>query len=341
MAEPEGVSEMEEAINSLERIQTFKVEDLAREKDLGTKLSFKDAVEPARRLVELYKRLPTGVIEDLPKSLLKNLKAKADEDYNRFHSIMNFDPLSENATGQRDTLIKQVVNAYDPTFISLHPLISYSTSKSADFQRLEGEARAAVQSILDKGEELTETLKKQGEEGSKVLEEIREVAAEHGVTQQAIYFDQEASRHSDQANNWLIATGVMAVVLGAYAFLSLFMHKWARIAPANNYELAQVAISKILIFAVISYMLYLCARNFLSNRHNAIINRHRQNALMTYNALVEAAGNSPNRDVVLVHAAACIFSPQCTGFTKEEGGQTVGAKSVIEMLTQPLGQSTQ
>jgi len=61
---------------------------------------------------------------------------------------------------------------------------------------------------------------------------------------------------------------------------------------------------------------------------------------MTYNAIVEAAGDSPNRDVVLVHAAACIFSPQCTGFTKEEGGQGIGAKSVVEMLTQPLGQST-
>jgi len=96
-----------------------------------------------------------------------------------------------------------------------------------------------MQSILDKGEALTETLKNQGEEGSKVLEEIRKVAAEHGVTQQAVYFNQEASNHSDQAKIWLIATGVMAVVLGAYAFLSLFVHKWDRIAPANNYELGK------------------------------------------------------------------------------------------------------
>jgi hypothetical protein len=80
-------------------------------------------------------------------------------------------------------------------------------------------------------------------------------------------------------------------------------------------------------------MLYLCAKNFISHKHNAIINRHRQNALLTYTALVEAAGDTPNREVILVQAAACIFSPQGTGYTSESIPPPPGAQSVIEFFT--------
>jgi hypothetical protein len=72
-------------------------------------------------------------------------------------------------------------------------------------------------------------------------------------------------------------------------------------------------------------MLLLCARNFLSHKHNAIVNRHRQNALLTFNALVKAAGSEDRSDVILTYAAACIFSPQETGYTK------AGASSQSEL----------
>ena len=50
-------------------------------------------------------------------------------------------------------------------------------------------------------------------------------------------------------------------------------------------------------------------------------NRHRQNALLTYRALVAAAGEHETEDIVLAHAAVCIFAPQETGYSgsKSEG----------------------
>jgi len=98
------------------------------------------------------------------------------------------------------------------------------------------------------------------------------------------------------------------------------------------YETVQLAVSKILVFVVLSYMLYLCAKNFLSHKHNAIVNKHRQNALLTYKALVEAAGNTPNREVVLNHAAACIFGPQSTGYSGDSGPLLPPSTQLIELL---------
>ena len=56
----------------------------------------------------------------------------------------------------------------------------------------------------------------------------------------------------------------------------------------------------------------------MANKHNEVINRHRENALKTYKALVDAAGADANRDIVLTNASECIFLSQTTGFGKSD-----------------------
>ncbi len=122
----------------------------------------------------------------------------------------------------------------------------------------------------------------------------------------------------------------------AYAIASLFIHKIPILTPDTMYVSIQLAISKTLIFAVISYMLYLCARNFLANKHNAIVNKHRQNALMTYTAIMNAAKDIDQKEIVLTHAASCIFGPQNTGYSRADGSGAPSAKSVVELLMKPF-----
>jgi hypothetical protein len=86
-------------------------------------------------------------------------------------------------------------------------------------------------------------------------------------------------------------------------------------------------------------MLILFARNFLSHEHNAIVNKHRQNALMTFTALVDAAKEDDHSDIVLLHAAQCIFSPQETGYAKQDGSKGVPPFSPIEILRKAASKS--
>ena len=82
----------------------------------------------------------------------------------------------------------------------------------------------------------------------------------------------------------------------------------------------------------------LCARNFLSHTHNAIVNKHRQNALLTFKSLAGAAGNNSNQDIILTQAAACIFSPQDTGYTKHTSETSSGAaNAVMQNLPRVVG----
>lgn len=322
-----------ECQKSLERIQKFDPYTLSREEELGREFSFQEVIPAVKRLIALYNQVSIAVLEDLPASQLNTLKTQSDADYNRFEQILKFSAKQENAYNMHNSLIQQIGDAYQGTFNSLHPIIAYSTSKSADFKRLETEARAMLQVIEDKARELTKQLEDDKKTSGQILEDIRKVAAEQGVSQQATYFRDAAKAHEDEAANWKKQTIRLAWVLGAYAILTLGLHKIPWIKPEDLYQTVQLAISKVLIFAVLSYVLYLATRNYLAQKHNAVINKHRQNALMTYEALVDAAKDVANREIILTHASACIFAPQPTGYSGGATPEGPVAKSAIELLS--------
>jgi hypothetical protein len=336
MAKEDDLKAKETTEKSLSRMQKFDVSKLPRESELGINFRFTKAVEPAGRLVELFRRLPVSALDDLGRTQLDQVERQAASCYNLFDQVLKFDETQSNALTARDTLISQIEGAYQEAFNVMMPLIGYSLYKTADFQRLETDARAALQKIHDEAEVVKGELNSQKQDASQVLEEIRQVAAEQGVTQQAIYFKSEADENVRLAEEWRVRTVKIAWGLGIYSFLSIFLHKIPGLAPLSTYDAVQLATSKILIFSVISFVLFLSAKNFLSHKHNATVNRHRQNALMTYKSLVEAAGDKQQAsDAILIHAAACIYSPQPTGYTGS-GSDMQGAKSVVELLSKPI-----
>lgn len=323
----------ERAKSSLERIQSFHVSTLPRTTDLGARLNFEEAVAPASRLVNLFKQFPIQFIGELPQNQLTLLQQQADALFNTFSQILQFDPSeTPDALSFRTNTITNLRNQYQQYFDALYPLISYGASRLRDFSALESQARAAAQSATDSAAQLTTELEKSKQEAERILSDVRRVAAEEGVSQQAIYFNQDSTTHDKNAEYWRKRTVQIAVGLGIYAAVSAFFHKIPFLAPTSTYDAFQLGLSKLLIFAVIAYMLLLSARNFLAHKHNAIVNRHRQNALLTFNALVDAAKGEDRKDIVLTYAAACIFSPQETGYTKSSGGQTEMPTSIIQAL---------
>ena len=324
------MSVLEEAKESLERMQQFNCESLVRDVELGQHFNFSQAFEPAEKLVRLYGQISSTVLDDFPETIVTQIKQQADSDFNRYQQILDFDPKAANAAQQKDTIITQITGAYDASFQKIYPFISYGVSKSVDFQRLETEARATIQAINDNAKTLTKQLEEHQAQADQVLQDIRKVAAEQGVSQQAIYFKEESESHEVLAEIWRIRTIWLAVTLGCFALLSIFIHKVPFLKPEDVFQNIQLITSKILVFAVIAYLLFLSARNFLSHKHNSIVNKHRQNALMTYSALSDAASSEEAKDIVLNHAASCIFSPQETGYLKNESSGN--SKSIVELL---------
>src|SRR5207244_1568777 len=97
----------------------FDAESLPRTQELGSALSFADAVEPAKRLVDLYQQLPVEVLDQLSTQALNEIRAQADSDFNILDAILKFEAGSSKA--DRDSRITQLGNAYDPAFDRIHP----------------------------------------------------------------------------------------------------------------------------------------------------------------------------------------------------------------------------
>lgn len=326
----------EEAHESLERMQQFDVSKLPREADLGTRLNFGEAVEPAQQLIDLYKRLSITALEDFPDNALTSIRDHANNNYKLFSQIIDFDPSQQNPSNVRDSLIDQLRKAYQPAFQALHMYISYSLHRAADFQRLDADARATIQAIEDKASKISKSLSEHEKNAKSALEEIRRVAAEEGVTKQAVHFSNEYDHHNNESEKWKKYSVRLAIGLGAFAIASLFVHKIPFLKPDGVYDAIQLSLSKVLIFSVMAYMLFLSAKNFLNHKHNAIVNKHRQNALMTHSALVESSGDDGVRDAVLLQASSCIFSPQPTGYTSGSDNELSNQKSMVEILSRPV-----
>ncbi|MDW3118370.1 MAG: hypothetical protein R8G60_11740 [Roseovarius pacificus] len=322
---------IEETRASLERVQTFDAQQLVQREKLG-QLSFEGAVKPAKRLVGLFLQLPTSITEALPANELNVVKQHSNATYQLFQDVLDFDMEQAEPRQRHDAAVKKIVDKHQQLFTALFPLISYSMARTVDFNQLEAQGRAAVQSVRDQADQLMQEIEGQKTEAADILDDVRAAAAEQGVSQQAQYFKDEADQHQTDAKKWRDYTIGMAVAVGVYGIVTLFLHKWTLLTPSNLYETIQFTAGKLVVFFVLTYMLVLCAKNFTSNRHNEIVNRHRQNALMTYKALVDAGGTPEARDVVLNHAASSIYRLHETGYTRGSEGGGSSSSSVIEML---------
>ncbi len=315
-------------------VQDFDPGSLAREQELGQALNFSAAVAPAARLVTLYRQLAVVALDDFPDAQLNQTRDQATQVLQYFVAIRDFKIQGANPVDTRNTLIAQLESAYNSSWVTLHPYIAYSAARATDFKRLEVEARDAIKSIDERSKKMIEALQSNETKSKELLEEIRKVAAEQGVSQQASYFKDQADGHEKEADRWRKNTVWVAVGLGIYAAATVVISMLPWFSAQTPAGSAQIITGKILLFAVIAYMLLLSAKNYLSNKHNAVVNRHRQNALLTFNALAQAASGPATRDIVLTHAAACIFSPQETGYAK---GTTAAETSLPQAVFGLIG----
>ncbi len=306
-----------EAQSSLERIQNFDANSLVQKRKLGD-YSFEGAVEPARRLQVLYNKIPQKVVEELSATMAKKLLDACNATFSRFDEILSFDLDQGSVTSRREALTTQLADAYDLAFDQVAPIIAFAVADTTDFTKLEERGRAAVQSLIDETEQKKDTIDQTLTSATELLEEVRNVAAEEGVLKQAKFFKDEAESHADHSVRWLVASVIAAILVVFFVGWTLLYAKAPLFASSTTYEAIQIAVSKILFFSVLTYLLVSCVRMYRSHLHNSVVNKHRQNALMTYRTLSESGATPEARDTILNHAAAAIYAPVDSGYVLNE-----------------------
>ena len=324
---------MTEESGSLEALQTFDPGSVARTEALGSSLDFTEAVPIVNSVIEFFRLFPREQIALLPETQSRQLQASADACWGTIQHMLGFNPNVANPANERSGLISQLHTQFSDAITVLGPSVAFLSAIRRNLSGFEAEARDLVAAAKKHTGEIDQLRAQTAKQVDEVLTEVRSVAAEVGVSQQAGYFGDQAVKHAEAASDWQKYTNWTAVALGSFAIATLVGGYWIR--PTDTYQALQFGLSKLLIFSTIAFMLYLCARTLMAHRHNEVVNRHRQNALLTFNALADAASRPEARDVVLTQASACIYAPQDSGFSKPASSQPSG--SLVEIVPKIMG----
>lgn len=314
----------------LKRFSELDPESLQRT-DLGEKLSFKAGMPFFNRAIDLYRALLDCDIKILSCSKMVAITTAANELLGFFDQIVALDALTQNGLAQvRDDLINNVFNHWDQDFDAVSPVLAYSTKSSADFQRLEREAKGTLVDLNKVRTDVDSKVEAILEKMNGALTEVRDAAKEAGVSKHSVHFQEEAAYFAKSAWIWLFAT----VLFGGATLLYVVMHLEPTPANLDNpnwQQLVHHSIPRIIVLFVLSFGLVWCAKNYMAASHNLVVNRHRRNALASFQAFVQGSSLDETKDAVLLQATHAIFTPQDSGFAKGEFTPNV-AGQVIEIV---------
>jgi len=320
MATLEQENEQREALSKILReIIEIEPEDLVREDVLGRELSFAAGLPYFERTLRFCRDLSESNLDTIPSSRLNQLINASQQALNQFKQVQAFSVQQhpENPAQARDNFIAQIRDSYDKYFEQVSPVIAYSVRKGTDFERLENEARQTVENLksIVGGQEASRSAMLGEIEGT--LEKVRRAAQEVGVAQHNVHFKQEADDHKNIATKWLGATAILGLITVLFGVVSLyyFISLVPTLTPSQS---IQIGVAKLIVFSVLFSALIWMGRIYRANRHNYIVNKHRQNALSTFEAFVKATSDDQTKSAVLLQATQCIFSPQHSGYVPQE-----------------------
>lgn len=214
-------------------------------------------------------------------------------------------------------------------------------AKRRELDRLIAEADKAQKQMTDTAEKAKADIAALREAVQKEKESTRKATAQLGVSLHAAFFKREADKHAKSSIGWGGGALLFALLLAVYVFcgdrlITVDFSDVEEWTPEAVYKFGQAAAARILGFAVLGYGLLFCARNYTAHRHNAVVNRHRQNALSTYRALTRGNRDRENADIVLTQAARFIYAPQDSGYGRG-GGMEGGDVSIFEPVRRAVG----
>ena len=318
----------EDIKNNLQYFLTIDLNSLTREAELGYQLSFKKGELIFKKIIELFKRINTVDLFDVPYNALISFRDQLNHAISIFDQIKSFDPNTSNPASVRDRLINELEQKYDTYYAVCLPILTAGLLNSNDLAAERTKLTEMLNEISKENENAKSESAKALAEIQEVLEKARQAAVEVGVAQHFLIFKEEANEHKTLSDLWLKRTVNVLTAIGVLGLALLFVPPLGE----GTHYLIQFTITKVVLLSVLFYGLSICTRNYKAHKHNSILNKHRQNALNTFETFAKAAGNDmQTKNAVLIEATHTIFSNQQTGYLNNDN-ESDSPNKIIEIF---------
>lgn len=139
---------------------------------------------------------------------------------------------------------------------------------------------------------------------------IKNLGKTISIAERAQTFSSSAKRHEELKYVWIGLAAAMGLFMALYVLLGIEK-------PADTSgAVAFFVIQKLTLISVLSTLLILFARMFRVEAHNEIANRHRADALNTFDKFYNSGDNDETKRAVLIQAITAAFAPLDTGIAK-------------------------
>jgi hypothetical protein len=355
-------------------IAKWDLEALIHPKLSAQGFNFEAQRELFETIQKFYADISTARFKCFPQNYLETMWNTAESMVKALTQVQDFNLRLGDPTQVMNQITAFVNQTWREAYERSSPHLAFARSFSGAveedikaFQKTVADIKSRWESATTEFDNLTKVAGQQFQANKTDLEKVmaaaRESARNSAVSAQATAFEDEAHSAWVASWVWLCAT-VFGIIAGFVLVYCLFLtdiqpQGTATIAarvnqlttnnvaalPDNGVQgkvitatLLQQTIARILIVTLVYTAVVWCGRNYFAARHNYTVNRHRRNAMQTFQAFVAGSDDSGTRDFILRQAAQCAFSPQQSGYLKDESLPTPGPISQI-MDTGKLGSS--
>ena len=299
---------------------------------------------------EMFRGIQTSPREQLlslPRQKIRDFAPRFREFFDWERRIAAFQASGQNAIAEHAKLLHKISDFCDRAKAALGPTITHLKAQQGG--ELENQVNAtvaeAVQNLnaeVDRGRTINaEAEAKEAERQKEISDlklEVQNQLAKKPISQYKQIFAEQAKKHQNMAWVWLGVTGALTFVFGA-----IFIWLLQELKPeGDNLSLIlRNLLTKGFFLSLIYLLLNRCIKNYTAEKHLETVNRHRQNALETFDAFVDAAeGDRETRDAVLLAATNCIFDANQSGYLSAKTSRSESTSPIQHVVkTIPFGKS--
>ena len=319
------------------------IDNLKRTDLSGKRLSFETVHPDLLAVYEMLQEILTAPREwliGLSKDNVQQVKNNLQQLLDRFLEIQSFD--SQTSREQYKRVLQEILVFCDDAKQLLGPIVAYLKSKRAE--QLETQVNANVaNTVTDAVEKLnaeTDRLQKQSDQVEQLKNQMENLLAEESVSKHEKIFEEQANKHKQVAFWWLLST--VGLIIG-FGFIFYWLFNALKLGGTELVGVLQNIFTKGFFLSLVYLVLNRSIKNYTAEKHLEVVNRHRQNALRTFNAFVSSAGeNQETRDAVLLAATNAIFDANQSGYlsTKIRGSESASSIPQVIKAVMPSSSST-
>ena len=169
-------------------------------------------------------------------------------------------------------------------------------------------------------------------------ESINILNAEESVSKYKTVFTDQASKHNTASRWWFVGTVGLAIASGV---VFLLLVRALKLEGTDLPGILQNVFTKGFLLTLLYLLLNRCIKSYAAEKHLEVVNRHRQNALETFEAFYNTSKNPATQDAVLVAATKAIFDANQSGYlsTKTRGSENANPVQQVIKEFMPEGRS--